>query len=568
MLGLLGTLMVGTVSLAESPTSARAATTPVEYDVAMGDSLAAGTGASTTANDYVSLVYQHELTRHPGLQLENLGCGGATTTSVIHGPGCSYTTGTQLGDAEAFLRSHPGQVEMLTIDIGANDVDGCLGSSGINTSCLQTGLSQITTNLPLILSGLRAADPTLAIYGMDYYDPFLDQWLSGTSGQTVAQQSETDAVVLNDQLGQIYSAHQAAMADPASLFQTTNFALTGSYNGTTVPENVALICAWTLMCSENNIHTNDQGHAELALAFEAVIDRAPTTSVLIPSSGATVSGTALLDASVGDAGLVAKVQFALTGGTLNQTVVGTAVPTVYGYILELNTTTVPNGTYTLQSLASDTAGNTGSSAGVQITIANPPPSTAVLIPSSSGVTLSNTAVLDASAADAGGVAKVQFALTGGTLNQTVVGTAVPTVYGYILELNTTTVPNGTYTLQSLASDTAGNTGSSAGVQITIANPPPSTAVLIPSSSGVTLSNTAVLDASAADAGGVAKVQFALTGGTLNQTVVGTAVPTVYGYILELNTTTVPNGTYTLQSLASDTAGNTGSSAGVQITIAN
>ncbi len=352
------------------------------------------------------------------------------------------------------------------------------------------------------------------------------------------------------------------------LFQTTNFALTGSYNGTTVPENVALICAWTLMCSENNIHTNDQGHAELALAFEAVIDRAPTTSVLIPSSGATVSGTALLDASVGDAGLVAKVQFALTGGTLNQTVVGTAVPTVYGYILELNTTTVPNGTYTLQSLASDTAGNTGSSAGVQITIANPPPSTAVLIPSSSGVTLSNTAVLDASAADAGGVAKVQFALTGGTLNQTVVGTAVPTVYGYILELNTTTVPNGTYTLQSLASDTAGNTGSSAGVQITIANPPPSTAVLIPSSSGVTLSNTAVLDASAADAGGVAKVQFALTGGTLNQTVVGTAVPTVYGYILELNTTTVPNGTYTLQSLASDTAGNTGSSAGVQITIAN
>ena len=569
MLGLLATVAVGTTSLAESPTPAQATTTPVEYDVAMGDSLAAGTGASTGADDYVSLVYQHELARHPGLQLENLGCGGATTASVIHGPGCSYTTGTQLGDAEAFLRSHPGQVEMLTIDIGANDVDGCIGSSGVNTSCLQTGLSQITTDLPLILSGLRAADPTLAIYGMDYYDPFLSEWLTGASGQTAAQESEEGAVTLNSELGQIYSANKAAMADPATLFQTTNFALTGSYNGTTVPENVALICAWTWMCSENDIHANDEGHAELALAFESVIDQPPTTSVLIPSSGgATLSGNALVDATAADPVGVAKVQFALTGGSLNQTVVGTAVPTLYGYLFELNTTTVPNGSYTLQSVASDSAGNTGYSAGVPVTIANAPPTTSVLIPSSGGATLSGNALVDATAADAGGVAKVQFALTGGSLNQTVVGTAVPTLYGYLFELNTTTVPNGSYTLQSVASDSAGNTGYSAGVPVTIANPPPTTSVLIPSSGGATLSGNALVDATAADAGGVAKVQFALTGGSLNQTVVGTAVLTLYGYLFELNTTTVPNGSYTLQSVASDSAGNTGYSAGVPVTIAN
>ena len=562
MLGLLATVAVGMTSLAESPTPAQATTTPVEYDVAMGDSLAAGTGASTGADDYVSLVYQHELARHPGLQLENLGCGGATTASVIHGPGCSYTTGTQLGDAEAFLRSHPGQVEMLTIDIGANDVDGCIGSSGVNTSCLQTGLSQITTDLPLILSGLRAADPTLAIYGMDYYDPFLSEWLTGASGQTAAQESEEGAVTLNSELGQIYSANKAAMADPATLFQTTNFALTGSYNGTTVPENVALICAWTWMCSENDIHANDEGHAELALAFESVIDQPPTTSVLIPSSGGTtLSGNALLDATAADPVGVAKVQFALTGGSLNQTVVGTAVPTLYGYLFELNTTTVPNGSYTLQSVASDSAGNTGYSAGVPVTIANAPPTTSVLIPSSGGTTLSGNALVDATAADAGGVAKVQFALTGGSLNQTVVGTAVPTLYGYLFELNTTTVPNGSYTLQSVASDSAGNTGYSAGVPVTIANAPPTTSVLIPSSGGTTLSGNALVDATAADAGGVAKVQFALTGGSLNQTVVGTAVPTLYGYLFELNTTTVPNGSYTLQSVASDSAGNTGYSAG-------
>ena len=54
-------------------------------------------------------------------------------------------------------------------------------------------------------------------------------------------------------------------------------------------------------------------------------------------------------------------------------------------------------------------------------------------------------------------------------NQAVVGTAVPTLYGYLFELNTTTVPNGTYTLQSVASDAGGNAGFSSGVQITIAN---------------------------------------------------------------------------------------------------
>jgi lysophospholipase L1-like esterase len=461
---------LGLAGATQGPLGAAAATTPAQYYVALGDSLGAGTGASTPANDYVNLVYQHELASHPGLQLLNLSCGGATTGSVIAGPGCSYSTGTQLGDAEAFLRAHPGQVALLTIDIGGNDVDGCTGSTGINTTCIQNGLNAISSNLPQILHGLRAASPTLAIYGMDYYDPFLDQWLTGASGQSIAQESELGAVALNNELGQIYSASGAAMADPATLFQTTNFALTGTYNGMTVPENVALICAWTLMCSQSNIHANDLGHAELAQAFETVIAQPPVTSVVVPSaSGTTLSGTSVLDATASGGGGVAKVQFALTGGSLNQTVVGTAVPTLYGYVAQLNTTTVPNGTYTLQSVATNSVGNVGLSSGVQVTIANAPPKTTVIIPSSSGSTLSGTSLFDATASDAGGVAKVQFALTGGSLNQTVVGTAVPTLYGYLFELNTTTVPNGTYTLQSVASDAAGNAGFSSGVQVTIAN---------------------------------------------------------------------------------------------------
>ncbi len=163
-----------------------------------------------------------------------------------------------------------------------------------------------------------------------------------------------------------------------------------------------------------------------------------------------------------------RSKFALTGGSLDQTVVGTAVPTIYGDVLILNTTTVANGSYTLQSVATDTAGTSGYSPGVQVTVDNPPPTTSVLVPSG-GTILSGDAVLDATAADVGGVAAVKFALTGGSLDQTIVGTAVRTIYGYVLILSTTTVANGSYTLQSTASDTAGNTGYSPGVPVTIKN---------------------------------------------------------------------------------------------------
>jgi lysophospholipase L1-like esterase len=274
-------LAVGAATLAAAdPTSAASATATAAsttakplYYLALGDSLAAGTGASTTNNRYVNVLYQHELLRFPTLQLDNMACGGATTTSVIDGPGCSYTTGTQLGDAEAFLRAHPRQVALVTIDIGANDVDGCQVGETISATCVQSGLSHVTSELPQILAGLETAYPGVAIYGMNYYDPFLGEWLTGASGQSVARQSEFLLVALNALLARLYAAGTAATADPATLFQTTDFALTGTYLGVTEPQNVADVCNWTLFCSGGgNIHANDIGHALVATSFEHVVD--------------------------------------------------------------------------------------------------------------------------------------------------------------------------------------------------------------------------------------------------------------------------------------------------------
>ena len=90
-----------------------------------------------------------------------------------------------------------------------------------------------------------------------------------------------------------------ATADPATLFETSDFALTGTYNGMTVPENVALICAWTLMCSGNNIHPNDTGHAEVADAFEQVIDHISVTTTGLSDGALKSPYSAQLTASGG-----------------------------------------------------------------------------------------------------------------------------------------------------------------------------------------------------------------------------------------------------------------------------
>ena len=197
----------------------------------------------------------------------------------------------------------------------------------------------------------------------------------------------------------------------------------------------------------------------------AVTPLPPTTSVVIPSKGATLSGTTYLDASASNA---TSVNFLLFGGTYGYAapVVCTATQTAYGWWqCAWNTTTVPNGSYALASEASNSAGNTFSK-GVSISVTNLLPTTGIFIPSQ-GATLSGWTYLDASASNA---TSVKFLLFGGTYGYAapVVCTATPTAYGWLCAWNTSIVPNGSYALVSEASNSAGNTFSS-GVSINVDN---------------------------------------------------------------------------------------------------
>ncbi len=190
----------------------------------------------------------------------------------------------------------------------------------------------------------------------------------------------------------------------------------------------------------------------------------PATSVVIPSNGATLSGSTLLDAFASNA---TSVQFQLFGGVYGfwGPILCTAGPTYFGYLCNWNTANVPNGSYVLSSEATNSAGTTLSS-GVNITVNNAPPPPSVLIPTN-GATLSGSTLLDASATNA---TTVQFQLFGGVYGfwGPILCTAGPTWFGYLCNWNTANVPNGSYVLSAEASNSAGITLSS-GVNITVNN---------------------------------------------------------------------------------------------------
>jgi lysophospholipase L1-like esterase len=255
----------------------------VHYYVALGDSLAEGYQPNGDfSHGYTDQLYAALKADDPTLQLENLACGGETTSSMISGVeptgslGSRYfcappgprreelAHGSQLADAVAFLRAHSQFVSLITIDIGGNDVGLCVYL--VDQACLAAALTAVKQNLTVILSALQDAAPGVPIVGMNYYDPFLAFWFSDP---TAAQTTEQMVVQFNDVLGSLYDAAGDPVADVETAFSTTDWTLVGG-----IPLNVLRICQWTWMCDPTygpDLHANTAGYGEIAQAFEPAL---------------------------------------------------------------------------------------------------------------------------------------------------------------------------------------------------------------------------------------------------------------------------------------------------------
>jgi lysophospholipase L1-like esterase len=277
------------------PSPPPAATT--RYYLALGDSLATGFGAPA-GEGYVNDLARHYQGAIPGLEVVDLGCPGETTVSFIDGGKCPYPQGSQLAAATAFLEEHPGQVALVTLDIGGDDVTGCASEMavGVFSACVAKAVAQVNTDVATIGAALRsAAGGSLPIAGMTYFDPFVVAWLNGPAGEQEAVASVQALKELNTTLTGAYGRFGAVVADVAGAFSSTDLRDLVSSPYGTVPKAVAVACAWlTVVCRAGgpvtvSVHPNATGYAQIAAAFESALGplggAAPPTSGSIPVPG-------------------------------------------------------------------------------------------------------------------------------------------------------------------------------------------------------------------------------------------------------------------------------------------
>src|SRR3954451_19677175 len=272
------------------PASAAARAKP-SYYVALGDSYAQGVqpigpnqADIDTNKGFNDVVFKKLRKKHPGMKLVKLGCGGATTDSMIHGtlpcpidklPYKSISKATSpLAYAAKWIRAHRGKVAYITVSIGGNDFAHCASAGDINAvaACTSQGIAQMKKNVPVISKTLRkAAGRRTVIVGSTYPDVVLGAYVQSDSGKQLAQLSVS---VFKDQINpalkSCYKKAKARFADPTTTFgafipfsKTTTLAPYGQ-----IPVAVANICKFGWYCTARpggpDIHLKPSGYAKFA----------------------------------------------------------------------------------------------------------------------------------------------------------------------------------------------------------------------------------------------------------------------------------------------------------------
>ena len=222
-----------------------------------------------------------------------------------------------------------------------------------------------------------------------------------------------------------------------------------------------------------------------------------------------------------------------------------------------------DGTYQVYAVATDNAGNVGTSSKISFTVATNAP-TVSLTANENFSNNSVPVVLTASATDksGSGLATVlfQYSSDGGSSWSPPAATG-PSTYTF------GSLADGTYQARAIATDNAGNITTSAPVFFTVDTVAPTVTMTVPTNGSFT--NNPTLTATAADnlgGSGLASVQFKYSsnGGSTWQN----AGPAQTGgpFSFNLSSLGVSDGTYEAQAIATDNAGNTTTSAAVTFTL--
>jgi lysophospholipase L1-like esterase len=294
VLALLGTanIVVGAFAAPAAPAAASQKRT-VDYDISIGDSYAAGyqpVALATAHRDTHGFAYQVvDLARDRGYRftLKNFACDGATTTSVLQQVGCplaapgpdaaAYPTRTQAAAADGFIAEHGGQIGLITVSIGGNDILGC-AAVAIFVPCVTQALTGLEANLHTLLAGLRqAAGPLVPIVGLTYPDVYLGLDTSKDPAQKSLALASVSGFqhLLNPALQTEYHAVDATFVDvtraTGAYVPLTETTLRPATPYGRIPVAVADICSLTYYCRQQDVHPTTKGYRVIARLVVATL---------------------------------------------------------------------------------------------------------------------------------------------------------------------------------------------------------------------------------------------------------------------------------------------------------
>lgn len=237
---------------------------------------------------YAYLVPELAAAKGYDLDLVNLGCGGANVESFAEAPGCAVPARapggpvydeSQLDAGLAYLADHPGEVELITLSIGGNDITACGRGGADPIGCVTDAVARVDAALAEILPELRAAaGPDTLIVGLTYPDVILGSYLDGEPASIELAELSVVAFeqIINPMLRERYEAVGGIFVDVTEategyvpLTETTTLEPYGE-----LPTAVAEVCRLTWFCELTDIHPKAAGYAEIADLVVAAIPEA------------------------------------------------------------------------------------------------------------------------------------------------------------------------------------------------------------------------------------------------------------------------------------------------------
>jgi len=272
--------------------------------LALGDSLAVGVqpsllgGGRETRQGYPRQLARMLRDRGVPVELHELGCGGATSASILSGGRpCAperdtpyrneEPTTSQASHAVGLLSRLGDRRRAVLLDVGGNDVGDCLSGGRVRAGCFARAGRALRENLDELLGRLRAAAPKVPIGVLNLYDPLLGLWDDHPEARAeLRRQHDAFLRHVNRTIADAARRHDATLVDLAgAMHQDDPFRATDRAR----PRAAQAVCELTWMCVRAprvpDIHLRRSGYELAARTALRALAPGVRTQMALPAGG-------------------------------------------------------------------------------------------------------------------------------------------------------------------------------------------------------------------------------------------------------------------------------------------